>query len=160
MEKIKDCNNTSVGIIVKKDGKILLIERKKFPFGFAAPAGHVDDGEDYETAAGRELLEEVGVSASKLILLTEGRKNNPCRRPKGSWHYWKIYEARYDNIAVKIKKDEVKNANWYTIDEVKVLGQKTEKYLKKEISDEVWQESPGIEPVWYDWFKAIDIIKE
>ncbi len=39
----KICDNKVVGIIVLRDNKMLLIERKKFPFGFAPPAGHLDD---------------------------------------------------------------------------------------------------------------------
>ncbi len=39
----KICDNKSVGIIVWRDNKVLLIERKKFHFGFALPAGHLDD---------------------------------------------------------------------------------------------------------------------
>ena len=39
---VKKCDHTSVGMLVWKNKKILLIERKKAPFGFAPPAGHVD----------------------------------------------------------------------------------------------------------------------
>ena len=53
------CDHTSVGILVWKEEKLLLIERKNFPFGFAPPAGHLD-GDTYEEAAKRELLEETG----------------------------------------------------------------------------------------------------
>ena len=46
------CDHTSVGILVWKDSKLLLIERKNFQFGFAPPAGHLD-GDFYEEAAKR-----------------------------------------------------------------------------------------------------------
>jgi ADP-ribose pyrophosphatase YjhB (NUDIX family) len=52
--------------LCQKDGKILLIERAKFPKGFACPAGHVDEDSDYETSAKRELKEEVGLDAENL----------------------------------------------------------------------------------------------
>lgn len=51
--------------LVDPRGWILLQERDEHPvidpekWGF--PGGHVDDGEDYETAAYRELAEETGV---------------------------------------------------------------------------------------------------
>jgi len=32
-----------------QNDKLLLIERKKFPFGFAPPAGHVDGDADFIT---------------------------------------------------------------------------------------------------------------
>lgn len=52
--------------LVDARGWVLLQERDEFPvidpekWGF--PGGHVDEGEDYETAAYRELAEETGVA--------------------------------------------------------------------------------------------------
>jgi ADP-ribose pyrophosphatase YjhB (NUDIX family) len=41
----------SAGAIIKNDkGEFLIIERAKFPPGFAGPAGHVDEGETGEEA--------------------------------------------------------------------------------------------------------------
>jgi len=79
----KTCDHTSVGIIVRQGDKFLLIERMKFPFGFAPPAGHVDGDESFEIAARRELTEEVGLEAVSIKLLFEGRKENVCRRHDG-----------------------------------------------------------------------------
>ena len=106
------CNHTSVGMIVERDGKLLLIERKIFPIKYAPPAGHVDEGEDYAHASARELKEEVGLDATSLELIAEGRKENKCSRPGGSWHYWKIYkiEAAGD---VHRSEGETKSAGWY-----------------------------------------------
>lgn len=78
--KIKDCDNTSVGMYVWKNEKLLLIERKKFPFGFAVPAGHVDKHGSFEDAARDEIQEEVGFEVTDLELITEGRKENVRRR--------------------------------------------------------------------------------
>jgi len=97
----KQCDHKCVGMLAWKDSKLLLIERKKFPFGFAPPAGHCDeDNDDFEKAAKRELLEEVGLEAQNLELAAEGRKETPCRRENGTWHYWKIYqvEAEGENL--------------------------------------------------------------
>ena len=88
-----DCNHTSVGMLVEQEGKILLIERKIFPVKFALPAGHIDEGETYEQAAVRELKEEVGLDTLNLMLIAEGRKENPCSQKGGTWHYWKVYKV-------------------------------------------------------------------
>ncbi|NQV00584.1 MAG: NUDIX hydrolase, partial [Parcubacteria group bacterium] len=88
----KKCDNKSVGMLVWRDEKLLLIERKKQPFGFAPPAGHLDEDNSFEHSAERELKEEVGLDSKSIELLVEGRKENPCRREGGSWHYWKIYK--------------------------------------------------------------------
>ncbi len=155
--KIKPCDHKSVGMIIRRNDKILLIERRKPPFGFAPPAGHIDDKGSFENAAKEEVKEEVGLSATKLKLLAEGKKNNPCRREGGSWHFWKIYQVDTEGD-VKPSRDETKQAGWFTLDQIKSLAQRTERYLAREIPEEKWQVSPGIEPVWLGWFKELGII--
>lgn len=51
----------TVDIIIEIDGKIILIERKNPPYGWAIPGGFVDYGESLENAATREALEETSV---------------------------------------------------------------------------------------------------
>jgi ADP-ribose pyrophosphatase YjhB (NUDIX family) len=152
----KICDNKSVGMIIKKGDKILLIERKKFPFGFAPPAGHLD-GDTYERSAKRELEEEVGLTAKNLKLIYKGKKENPCRRQNGSWHYWKIYSADFIG-EIKRSKEETKQAGWYSPIQIRNLANGTELYGDKIISDEEWQKSPGLELVWYEFFKELKII--
>ncbi len=149
------CNHTSVGILVWKDNKLLLIERKNFPFGFAPPAGHLDS-DSYEEAAKRELKEEVGLEATDLKLLYEGKAENICRREGDGWHYWKIYEATVKG-RVNRSLDETKRVGWYSREEIKNLANKTKAYLEGRIGENKWQESPGIETIWLDWFNKLKI---
>ncbi len=126
-------------MLVERDGKILLIGRNVFPIAFSLPAGHVDDGETYEQAAARELKEEVGLGATKLVLLIEGRKENKCSREEGTWHYWNIYRAEADG-AVKRDERETTSALWYSPEEIQNLP------------------APGLEPVMHEWFMELGII--
>lgn len=153
----KICDNKSVGILVWKDKKLLLIERKKFPHGFALPAGHVDEDPTFEISAKRELEEEVGLVATKLELTIEGNKKNICRRKGGSWHYWKIYTAEVKG-RIKRSKSETKQVGWYDKKELQTLAKRTTMYLNKEITEDEWEKSPGLEPVNYEWFKELKII--
>lgn len=56
----------TVDIIIDIDGKIVLIERKNPPYGWALPGGFVDYGESYEEAALREAKEETGLIVTDL----------------------------------------------------------------------------------------------
>lgn len=155
--KIQNCDNTSVGMFIWKNDKLLLIERKKFPFGFAVPAGHVDNHGSFEDAAKEEVEEEVGLTVTKLKLIKEGRRENVCRRPGGSWHYWKVYETKVQGD-LNPSQNETKKADWYAKDEIRDLAKKTESYNNREISKSDWEQSPGLEPNFYEMLKELNLI--
>lgn len=53
-----------VGVIIKKDGKILAVRRANTDYQngyYGLPAGHVEAWESFSAAACREVLEEVGL---------------------------------------------------------------------------------------------------
>lgn len=56
----------TVDIIIEIGDKIVLIERKNPPLGWALPGGFVDYGESFEHAAAREALEETGLRVKNL----------------------------------------------------------------------------------------------
>ncbi len=151
------CDNKSVGMFVWNGDKLLMIERKKFPPGFAVPAGHVDSDGSFEDAAKMELKEEVGLDTTELILIGEGRKENPCRRIGGTWHYWKMYKTEAVG-EVHGAPDETKRVGWYTVPEITEMAKRTEEYRQDKVSEEDWAKNPGLEPVMYDWFKELKII--
>ena len=144
-------------MLIWSDGKLLLIERRKPPYGFAPPAGHVDDHGSFEDAARDEVKEEVGLEVKNLKLLIEGRKENPCRREGGTWHYWKIFEAKTEG-GVMASPDETKQYGWYTRVQIRTLLEKTKNYILGGMSEAEWQSSPGIEPVWREWFSELKVV--
>jgi ADP-ribose pyrophosphatase YjhB (NUDIX family) len=155
----KNCDHKSVGMLVWKNGELLLIERKKPPFGFAPPAGHLDeDGDDFGSAAKRELMEEVGLDAGNMELVAEGKKENHCRREGGTWHYWKIYKIAAEG-EIKRSEDETKQAEFYSKEKINLLISKTKEYIQGKLTEEDWEKSPGIEPVWYEWLKELKIVE-
>ncbi len=56
----------TVDIIIEVDDRIVLIERKNPPYGWALPGGFVDYGESFELAAVREAEEETGLAVRGL----------------------------------------------------------------------------------------------
>ncbi len=153
----KVCDHTSVGMLVWKKDSLLLIERRKFPIGFAPPAGHVDEHGSFEDAARTELQEEVGLQTTGLQLIHEKRVDNPCRREDGSWHHWKIYRAETTG-ELQRSEEETKQVRWVSPDELRALADRIQAYLAKEVSEEEWTTSPGLEPVWYEFFIELKIL--
>ncbi|MDR0397782.1 MAG: NUDIX hydrolase [Candidatus Nomurabacteria bacterium] len=153
----KVCDHTSVGMIVfNEDREILLIERKKPPFGWAAPAGHVDGDPSFEEATVRELREEVGLRALSCTLMLDEKINNPCRRVDGSWHHWKVYKMNTTG-EIEQSEDEVKTYHWTDAGILRHLLEKTQRYENKEMTEQEWEADPGLEPVWKHIFDKIGI---
>lgn len=152
------CDHTSVGILIWRDRRLLLIERRKPPPGFAPPAGHVDDHGSYEDAARAEVREEVGLEVVSLRLLGEGRRDNPCRRIDGTWHYWKIFEAQVKGEPNR-SHEETKGLLWADDEVLQKLASRTLTWQSKKLSDQEWIASPGIEPVWLQWMSELRVIR-
>ena len=140
------------------DGEnVLILERKKFPPGFACPAGHVEPNETSIEAAARELYEEVGLTAKNLTIIYEGQKNNPCRRKNGTFHNWTIFKVEASG-KIKASIDETKGVTWMSKKELQELSMRTKLYNDGSIDEKLWKESPGLEPVWDEFFKELKIL--
>lgn len=122
-------------VLVAHGGKVLLIERKNEPMGWAIPGGFVDIYETMEIAAARELAEETGIiaPAEKLELL--GIYSDPARDPRGH-----TVSAVYVYISdVKATAgDDAKRAEYFDIEKLpeqivfdhrKVLDDYAKKYM-------------------------------
>ena len=73
----------TVDAIMEENGKILMIRRKSKTYNdfLALPGGYVDYGESVENAVKREVLEELGLTATPLDIL--GVYSQPKRDPRG-----------------------------------------------------------------------------
>jgi 8-oxo-dGTP diphosphatase len=75
------CPPVAADLIVEIGDRIVLIERKNFPPGWAIPGGFVDFGETVEQAAVREAREEISLEVELRELL--GVYSRPDRDPRG-----------------------------------------------------------------------------
>lgn len=75
------CPPIAADVIAEIGDRIVLIERKNFPFGWALPGGFVEFGETVEQAAIREAKEETSLDVELRALL--GIYSRPERDPRG-----------------------------------------------------------------------------
>jgi len=75
------CPLIAVDVIIEIGGRIVLIERKNTPLGWAIPGGFIDVGEPVEAAAIREMREETTLAVELTDLL--GVYSRPDRDPRG-----------------------------------------------------------------------------
>lgn len=160
---------------MENDGKILLIERKQYNFGFALPAGH-QDGDDAFACAKKELGEEVGLVAEEVVVKLQMRLQNPCKREGGAYHNWSIVEAIKWSGDVNIEQpdDEAKSYVWADKKAILKIAKRLEDFTRSlglELSQEnlppivkatnenpAWKVSPGLEPPMYFIFKEMKLI--
>lgn len=131
----------SVGAVIEREGKYLLINRKYEPLGFAGLAGHIDEGEDDPAKAmAREVFEESGLKVEKYRpLFQEEVEGNWCYRGIDV-HFWYLYGCEVSGEEVW-EKNEAKSMGWYTAEQIK----------------EMWRNGK-LEPVWERWFKKLGVI--
>lgn len=104
------------GSMMTSPTAVLLIERKKAPFGWAFPGGYVNAGERFLEAAERELLEETGI---KVPLQFFGIYDDPTRDPRGH-NVSTVFHARVTGKEISNAKaaDDAASLRWFDVDQL------------------------------------------
>ena len=103
-----ECPPIAADIITEIGDRIVLIERKNFPEGWAIPGGFVDIGETVEHAAVREAREEISLDVEIRAIL--GIYSRPDRDPRGQT-ITAVYVARANGNPVGA--DDAKSASLF-----------------------------------------------
>jgi ADP-ribose pyrophosphatase YjhB (NUDIX family) len=101
----------------EKKTKILLIERKNPPFGWALPGGFVDKGERLDTAVCREVSEETGVGIVKLQFFKS--YTDPFRDPR---HHIITFVFFGIMLGTPVANDDAKQAKMFPLDQLPELA--------------------------------------
>lgn len=133
------CN--SVGVIIRnQEGEYCLLDRRKGVHAWAAPAGHIENGEDSRVCMARELEEETGIctepSAFHEVLRCDAY--SPCGRG-AEFHGWFVYDAGMvakDRIELR-EPEKHRGIGWFSVEEIRHLD---------------------LEPVWLVFLKELEIL--
>lgn len=108
-------------VINKKTNEILLIKRLNEPFKncWALPGGFVDENEDLEKAARRELFEETNIETDEMTQI--GTFGKPYRDPRGHMISVAYQTNLIENQKVKAK-DDAKDVKWFSINDLPELA--------------------------------------
>ncbi|TLM68935.1 MAG: NUDIX hydrolase [Deltaproteobacteria bacterium] len=101
----------TVDIIICDGDRIVLIERRNEPLGWALPGGFVDYGEALEAAAVREAREETGLTLQDLRQFRA--YSDPGRDPR-QHNISMVFIAR--GIGTLQAGDDAGNACWFPLD--------------------------------------------
>ena len=122
----KNLLHNEVGIfIINDDGKVLLQKRsanKRFsPNKWGLCAGHVDAYESLETAALREIKEEVGLDLSLKELIPYGEReiNISDSNSHITYFYYVICNKKAEEFV--IQEEELSEVKWFNIGEIIIM---------------------------------------
>ena len=142
---------SGVGIVVlNKDNKVFVAKRIDNPKNFwQMPQGGVNEGEDYLTAALRELKEETSITNVELVSELDGfiTYNLPDRllgiiwkgKYKGQKQKWFLMRYLGDDseISVQTKKPEFLDWKWVDLKEITTLVVDFKLHVYKEVQKKV-----------------------
>ena len=121
-------HNGGVCVLAIVDGKIPMVKQFRYSYGeemYELPAGKLEKGEDSYEAGIRELEEEVGLKAEKLVSLG-------CMYPSCGYTNEIIYLYKAENVTkteMHLDPDEDLDVYYFTLEEISNM------ILKNEIRD-------------------------
>ena len=140
-----------VGIVViNKENKVFVARRIDNPKNFwQMPQGGVDDGENFLTAAYRELKEETSIKSVKLIQEIEGKITYELPdhllgkiwkgQYKGQKQKWFLmrFIGKDSEINIKTKKPEFLEWKWIDLDQITEIVVDFKLHVYKELKDKI-----------------------
>lgn len=100
-------------VIYDPDRGVVIIRRKNPPHGYALPGGFLDEGEQAELGAVREMKEETGLDVELIGLL--GVYSRPDRDPR-QHTISTVFTGRAKNPEALKAGDDAAEAAWYRLD--------------------------------------------
>ena len=151
-EKFKNLPlRNGVGIVVlNKKNKVFVAKRIDNPKNFwQMPQGGVDEGEDFLTAAYRELEEETSIKNVKLIQEIDGTLTYELPKHllgiiwkgkyKGQKQKWFVmrFLGKDNDINIKTKKPEFLEWRWIELDMITEVAVDFKLHVYKELKDKI-----------------------
>ena len=134
----KNLLHNEIAVFIINDKKQILLQKrspnKRFsPNKWALCAGHVDAGESLESAALRELKEEVGVAFSINELKSFAERTFTIRELDSHITYHYYVKTNLQESDFVIQKEELSEVKWFNIEDVlTMIKEKDESTIFKE----------------------------
>jgi len=135
----------AVDAIILVDSKVVLIERKNFPLGWALPGGFVEYNESVNTAIIREVEEETSLKITESTLEQVHTYSAPNRDPRG--HVVSVVFS-CDATGIPKAQDDAKNIGLFSFWELPELA-----FDHKNILERFVENNPnkfGVKELMYD----------
>ncbi|PIS16659.1 MAG: hypothetical protein COT61_02785 [Candidatus Portnoybacteria bacterium CG09_land_8_20_14_0_10_44_13] len=117
------------GMIINKEGKILLCKSSKWNNLWVVPGGHIEYGESIEEAIKREVKEEVGldIELEKILFVQELIEPKDYFKKRHFISFQCICSTKIDDV--KLDNIEMQNYKW--VKPENALKEETDSYTHK-----------------------------
>lgn len=115
--------NVAVNCLIRRGKKFLLVKQARpetVRGKWALPGGKVAIGETFAAAASREVKEEVGLEAVSTRYLG-------CKHAYPRETIKHFFEVKVKPAKVRIPEEEILEAQWFTVDEIRAMKAKLRK---------------------------------
>ena len=157
-EILLPCDHQSVGVILSHGEKVALINRANFPYGIAAPAGHIDNHGSPLEAAVAEVYEEIGLlipPKDLTMAFYQRRMDNECRRG-GEFHYWTVFFGSVEkHWRLHPSRRETLGANWFSRREMQEIADRTHREADWRMPDD-----HVFEDVWLQFLVELNYVED
>jgi hypothetical protein len=149
------CDQRSVGLLVVRDGSLLLRAPSAYPGGYAPVHRHCDGLTFPETA--RALATQLGLAEPTVRGADESWRPDVCTRPQHetaerTGHWWLVYWA------VGQGEPQGEGLRWWTRKELQDLADRTVAYARGALRDGAWRAQPGVSALWVGWLAHLRLI--
>ena len=125
-------HRVAVVLVEDQNGRVLLQKRSNEVSTYqnswdVSAAGHVDEGEEYKTAAARELAEELGITGYDLEEIDYTYSEDKLEDGRQLNRFRKFFKAVVPaNTQLKPSPDEITEVRWFTLPELRQFLQGTQ----------------------------------
>lgn len=111
-------------LVFNSKNEVLMVRLTYYPDTWTFPGGGVNDGEDTETAAKREVREEVGITLDRIDLVTTLDFNHEYKKDTVF-----VYQTTIENAEIEIDEKEVAEADWFSLNSLPQMGDNGKRIL-------------------------------
>jgi len=150
------CDQRSVGLLVVRDGSLLLKAPSAYPSGHAPLSRHCDGLNFPETA--RALCAQLGLGEPVVRGADECWRPDVCARPvpetaERAGHWWLVYR-----VVSSQGEPDGDGLRWWTRKELQDLADRTVAYARGALRDGAWRAQPGVSALWVGWLAHLRLI--
>ena len=106
------CPDVSVGVVIRKDESVLMVDRTEHPIGWACPGGHLLQDETPETAVRRIVAAATGLKVTEFHVGHRGIIESECNAGFDTHDWWVFFVDKYEGEPERKEPKKHRAVKW------------------------------------------------